>query len=107
MLEKLGSLLRFHSREKDTAARYGGEEFVLILPDMAADESRLVAENLRHEAELAVWDTGRLTISIGIATCTAGDSEKNLIHKADTALYASKEGGRNRVTHSFDFAEKL
>ncbi|MBY0009190.1 sensor domain-containing diguanylate cyclase [Paenibacillus typhae] len=107
VLEKLGSLLSFHSREKDTAARYGGEEFVLILPDMAADESRLVAENLRQEAELAVWETGRLTVSIGIATCTAGDSEKTLLHKADTALYASKEGGRNRVTHSFDFAAKL
>ncbi|WP_342563557.1 diguanylate cyclase [Paenibacillus sp. FSL R7-0345] len=107
VLEKLGSLLKFHSREKDTAARYGGEEFVLILPGLTADESRLVAENLRQVTELAVWDTGRLTVSIGIATCTAEDSEKTLLHKADAALYASKENGRNRVTHSFDFAAKL
>ncbi|AIQ49951.1 chemotaxis protein CheY [Paenibacillus sp. FSL R7-0273] len=102
VLEKLGSLLRFHSREKDTAARYGGEEFVLILPDLAADEARLVAENLRLETQLAVWETGSLTVSAGIATCADGDTGQTLLHKADKALYASKEGGRNRVTHSLD-----
>ncbi|WP_167336672.1 GGDEF domain-containing protein [Paenibacillus camerounensis] len=107
VLEKLGSLLRFHSREKDTAARYGGEEFVLILPDMAADEARLVAENLRLETQLAVWDTASLTVSIGIATSVDGDTGETLLHRADKALYASKEGGRNRVMHSLDFAPKL
>jgi diguanylate cyclase (GGDEF)-like protein/PAS domain S-box-containing protein len=107
VLEKLASLLKFHSREKDVVARYGGEEFVLILPDINAAESRLIADNLRQETELASWDTGGLTISVGIATCTDGDSGDTLLKKADDALYASKEGGRNRVTHSLDFAGKL
>lgn len=107
VLEKLGSLLKFHSREKDIVARYGGEEFVLVLPDMDAVESKLVAENLRRETELAVWDAGSITVSIGIATFTDGDSADTLLKKADEALYVSKEGGRNRVTHSLDYAGKL
>lgn len=102
VLEKLGGLLRFYSREKDTVARYGGEEFVLILPDMDAAESRLVAENLRHEIAEAVWNVGRLTVSIGIATYTGDDSDASLLKKADEALYASKENGRNRITHRQD-----
>lgn len=104
VLERLGSLLRFYSRDKDTVSRYGGEEFVLILPDMDASESRLVSENLRHEIADAAWDIGKLTVSIGIATYTGTDSDATLLKKADEALYASKENGRNRVTHSLDSA---
>lgn len=106
VLEKLGSLLKFHSREKDTVARYGGEEFVLILPDMNARESGLVAENLRQVTALASWDAGNITISIGIATFMGEDTSETLLKKADEALYFSKESGRNRVTHSIDIAEK-
>lgn len=45
------------------------------------------------------WPTGRLTISMGIATVTSEDTETTLIKKADEALYGSKEHGRNKVTH--------
>lgn len=107
VLEKLASLLKFHSREKDVIARYGGEEFVLILPNINAAESKLIADNLRRETAQAAWDTRNITISIGIATCMDGDSRDTLLKRADDALYASKEGGRNRVTHSLDFAGKL
>lgn len=106
VLEKLGSLLKFHSREKDTVARFGGEEFVLILPDMNADDARLVAENLRLVTASAAWDTGRLTISVGSSTFTEGVSAEILLEQADSALYVSKANGRNRVTHSLELSAK-
>ncbi|WNS42390.1 sensor domain-containing diguanylate cyclase [Paenibacillus sp. MMS20-IR301] len=110
VLEQMGSLLSYHSREQDIAARYGGEEFVLLLPGINAPESIMIAENIRHEIEHAVWDTeiirvmGGITASLGVATFTGADPEPeaSLLHKADQALYASKEQGRNRVTHSMD-----
>ncbi|UQZ34065.1 PAS domain S-box protein [Paenibacillus sp. PK3_47] len=107
VLEKLGSLLKFHSREKDIIARYGGEEFVVILPDINASEAGMVAENLRQVTAQTVWDTGHITVSIGIATCTEGVSADTLLKKADEALYTSKKEGRNRVTHSLKLAGKL
>lgn len=108
VLERMGSILRYHCREQDIAARYGGEEFVMILPDINVTESIWIAENLRHEIAGAAWDAGIMnvmgciTASVGIATYTGADPDSGaaLLQKADQALYASKEQGRNRVTHS-------
>ncbi|WP_282937549.1 diguanylate cyclase [Paenibacillus sp. RC67] len=102
VLEKLAGILKAHSRKEDVAARYGGEEFVLILPNIDAPESKIIAENLRHIIAHSTWETGSLTVSIGIATITANDSDATIIKYADKALYASKENGRNRVTHSME-----
>lgn len=105
VLEQMGSILSHHCREQDIAARYGGEEFVLILPDINAQESILIADNLRHEIAQAAWGSrilGGITASVGIATFAGTDNEATLLRKADQALYTSKEQGRNRVTHSMD-----
>ncbi|KKO53246.1 hypothetical protein XI25_14915 [Paenibacillus sp. DMB20] len=50
----------------------------------------------------STWKTGSLTVSIGVATSVPGDSEAAMLEKADQALYASKQNGRNRVTHTAD-----
>ena len=107
VLEKLASILKLQSREEDIAARYGGEEFVLLLPNTDISESKIIAENLRQSIAYSTWEMGHITVSMGIATFIPTDSETTLLQKADQALYASKEHGRNRVTHSIDLNEKL
>ena len=107
VLEELASILKARARSEDIVARYGGEEFVMILPDIDMAESKIIAEKLRCTIAQASLKTGNITVSIGIATCTVSDSDTTLLQKADQALYASKETGRNRVTHIQDLNEKL
>lgn len=74
----------------------------MLLPDTSLDEAMHVAEELRAAVERSATETsqapGSLTISIGVA-CTSdhGLSSQAVILSADTALYAAKRGGRNRV----------
>jgi diguanylate cyclase (GGDEF)-like protein len=84
------------------AARYGGEEFVCVYPETDLPEAAAHAEVLRHALEFGnVEFEGaplRVTASFGVATLSAAsDSAASLIRQADTALYAAKRAGRNRV----------
>lgn len=107
VLAQLANILKTFARHEDIVARYGGEEFVIILPAADSAESMVIGEQMRHTVEDAQWETGGLTISMGIATFTAKDSDSTIIKNADRALYASKEDGRNRVTHIKDLNEKI
>jgi len=102
VLAQLAQLLKNQARSLDIVARYGGEEFVVILPETNQDEAKIIAEQLRQAVEQAEWQTGRITVSVGIATVNKTDNETTILQRADKALYASKENGRNRVTHSMD-----
>ena len=100
-----GALARFARRPLDLAARYGGEEFAVILFDTTrADAERVGAEILEAVRKLAIphRDSGvapMLTISLGIACVVpaARRSWAGLVQLADQALYAAKDGGRNRL----------
>ncbi|WP_338131054.1 GGDEF domain-containing protein [Cohnella rhizosphaerae] len=100
VLASLAALLRAESGPNDIAARYGGEEFVVLMP--GADRAAVVeaAERYRAAVEAASWEGLRITISVGAATVSPGDTDETLVNRADQALYASKSGGRNRVTHA-------
>ncbi|MEK4230263.1 sensor domain-containing diguanylate cyclase [Solibacillus sp. FSL H8-0538] len=100
VLVKLANILKKQARPDDVAARFGGEEFVIILPNTDEDAAIFIAQKLNQEVERAEWtETGSLTVSVGVATFIEQDSEALIISKADQALYASKENGRNRATH--------
>ncbi|WP_341416744.1 sensor domain-containing diguanylate cyclase [Paenibacillus filicis] len=105
VLEQLARILKAHARSEDIAARYGGEEFVLILPGTDGPESRSIAEHLRQIVAESSWITGSLTVSVGIATYTAEETDATILKKADQALYTSKLNGRNRVTHIVEIPE--
>jgi len=100
-------------RATDVVARYGGEEFVAILPAAGADEALTVAEAMRARVEgldlASPAPLGRVTVSIGAALLNNTDAETGtrLIERADTALYASKHAGRNRVTAAWPEAVTL
>lgn len=100
VLGNLAGLLQTVSRSTDVVARYGGEEFVVILPDCEEEQAIGIAERYRSQIASADWGEYNITVSIGAATVVEEDTEKSLFQRADNALYASKTGGRNRVTHA-------
>jgi diguanylate cyclase (GGDEF)-like protein len=88
-------------RPTDIVARYGGEEFIITLTHTEEPGAVKVAERLREAvAEIALQtDHGMLqfTISIGVCMYVKASRLEQIIAAADHALYAAKEGGRNRV----------
>lgn len=89
-------------RSYDVICRYGGEEFLAIAPEMDLDQALLSAERLRQAIEsqeipVEGGEPVRLTISAGVARMDADESIESLISRADAALYAAKQAGRNRV----------
>ena len=104
-LRKVSDVLRGRVRKVDTLARYGGEEFMLVLSNVSKQDACEVAEKLRRavvEAPQLAAPTqpgGHITVSIGVATLPVdADGQDALVDCADSALYASKRGGRNRST---------
>jgi len=82
--------------------RYGGEEFSVLLPDCTRQKALELAEEARKKiAEQTIIlrrEKTRITVSIGVAIFPKdAQNVKELIHKADEALYQAKEKGRNRV----------
>ena len=101
LLRDLSTLLLAEVRVIDTVARYGGEEFALLLPDTGSERAFVVAERLRTGIEKMRYDglPEPVTASIGVATYPDdGLTPSDLLAKSDQALYASKNGGRNRTT---------
>ncbi|HET6878743.1 MAG TPA: GGDEF domain-containing protein [Pirellulales bacterium] len=88
-------------RQMDVAARYGGEEFGLILPGTKLSDAGNVAERLRATIAAKAFREGEhefpITVSIGVAMSTEGDEPAVLIKRADEALYAAKQNGRDRA----------
>lgn len=105
VLETFARVATGNLRSGDVMGRYGGEEFCIVLPRSGQTEATAAAERLRLlcEERLAVVDgcETRVTVAIGLASLEAGASAPRVIHTlidaADHALYAAKDGGRNRV----------
>lgn len=104
VLRRVAEILAESVRSVDTVARYGGEEFTVLLPRLAAEDALGVAEKLRQavfETDFEGGETqplGRLSLSLGIASFPVDARDAaGLFEKADEALYAAKEGGRNRT----------
>jgi diguanylate cyclase (GGDEF)-like protein len=98
VLAELGSILSTGLRESDVCARYGGEEFALILPETSVDGARTLAERLRARVASSTFPGGlKLTISVGVASTDDAALFTQLTDRADQALYAAKQGGRNQV----------
>lgn len=106
VLKKIGRLFKSNLRITDKVYRYGGEEFAILLSETNKEQALVVAERLREkvnnesfEGETESQPNRKITISIGIATYPADtDSLEQLIKYADSALYTSKQKGRNRTT---------
>ncbi len=89
-------------RGVDIAGRIGGEEFGIFLAGANDEESRIVAERIRHSVEQLVFNpmpgqTLPLTVSIGGTFASPGSTVSELMREADCRLYMAKHSGRNRV----------
>jgi len=102
VLGEIALVVRNHLRGDDIAARIGGEEFSILLPESDLAAATHFAERLRRAVEEARFSPGgearTITVSIGLTRYGPGrDSFSLLMRGADTALYAAKRNGRNRV----------
>ncbi|SHH04134.1 diguanylate cyclase (GGDEF) domain-containing protein [Massilia sp. CF038] len=91
-------------RDSDQLGRMVGVEFALLLPRTGEAEAMLVAERMRAAIAAAAIKTERamvsLTASFGVTTIRAEDSSVSLFQRADAALQAAKQGGRNQVVQA-------
>jgi two-component system, cell cycle response regulator len=110
ILYETAEILRQTVREIDMVGRYGGEEFVAILPGADEDDANRFAERVRRAVANHVFrdeaNEVRMTLSGGVASfpgCKGADHPDLLIKRADEALYAAKQGGRNQIVCASDF----
>ena len=107
VLKAIAEALTGQSRDYDRAGRFGGEEFVLLLAQTGEHDACKIAERLRgYVASLAIptddrtdAPTIRVTISIGVTALARGESYEltDMLAASDSAMYAAKQAGRNRV----------
>ena len=105
VIRAVAQILKDNVKGKDTAARYGGEEFVILLPDTPLAGAHRLAERIRATVEKCRIKRANsneavasITVSLGVASFRDGESASEFVARADSALYASKHQGRNRVT---------
>ncbi len=101
VITQLGRLLSLRMRSADIAGRLGGEEFAVLLWNTDEVGARLLAEEVRSTFSTlpidGIPDDKEITVSIGVAELLQLESYDSLYRRADKALYAAKNKGRNRV----------
>lgn len=95
------ALLKEMLRPTDVLGRMGGEEFTLLLPQTRGCDAALIAERLRAKLEASPVSLGTavisFTVSVGVAQWEAPETAEQLLGRADQAMYAAKQAGRNQV----------
>jgi diguanylate cyclase (GGDEF)-like protein/PAS domain S-box-containing protein len=103
-LQAISETLRTVLRKADIAGRYGGDEFMVILPETSIEGAESLADKLLTvvrviRLQFAAGQTVQLSMSIGVAGLKMSDNNiDSLIKRADDAMYASKQRGRNCVS---------
>ncbi len=102
VLVEMVTILKQNIRITDILGRWGGEEFLIILPETNAPQAKLLAEKLREEiANHFFRVVGEKTCSFGVSEFNLQDEDsKEVVKRADNALYEAKKSGRNRVVVS-------
>ena len=101
VLKTTAGIIRQTIRSYDLMGRYGGEEFVLLITALDAPEAYKLMERIRENMEHSIMRYEdveiRITCSIGLAEFLENDTLETSVKKADDALYAAKNSGRNKV----------
>ena len=109
VIRQIAQTLKDVSRDNDTAARLGGEEFALLLAGVDLQRAAAAAERLRAVLSgRRIEGVGSVTVSMGVASCPeSATSERALYSASDSALYVSKNSGRDQVSVAPPLQEKL
>lgn len=103
VLSEIGKIIKANTRNIDIPARYGGDEFLVVLTEVDNKGAMLFCERLRTSIEKHTFVNGedsiKLTISLGFAITSGGENitPKELVRRADHALYEAKHSGRNQT----------
>jgi len=109
VLATVAQLLKGEVRETDVVGRFGGEEFIVILANSDVEGSRIFSDRFRQRVEATplVFDGKKIPVTVSLGTATFQEKwkqgfnpeamMKELVHKADNALYFAKASGRNKV----------
>lgn len=101
VLAGLSELMQKNIRSDELLARWGGEEFVLVCRNAPLKQGGKLAEKLRTLVESHQFENNiKVTVSIGVATLTDGETLDQLFVRADKALYQAKHAGRNQIVLS-------
>lgn len=98
ILAAMGETFLHVARDSEICCRYGGEEFALILPVTAIGKAGAIAKRIRNKMRVQLTGGRMVTVSIGVASCgETTRTYRELVEKADIALYKAKRTGKNRV----------
>lgn len=103
VISEVGKIIRSVTRAIDIPARYGGDEFLIVLSETPLSGVEFFCERLRKKVESTIFTQGvdsiQLTLSVGYATLEVQEDlpSKELVRRADMALYEAKRQGRNLV----------
>lgn len=109
VIRHTADILRRSVRVFDVCTRYGGEEFAIVMPGSGLEDAANIAERIRTGIESyqsAELGAGRITASIGVAVSSPDSSVRELIARADQALYLAKRSGKNQVRTSEETSEQ-
>jgi diguanylate cyclase (GGDEF)-like protein len=104
VIQEVGELLRLVARTGDVVARTGGDEFMLLLPETNAAGAFRLATRVREEVAMRRFQgiSGKVPVTVSVGLVADRVADENVMHdlhsRADEALYAAKDGGRNRVS---------
>ncbi|WP_375748150.1 diguanylate cyclase [Vibrio sp. HN007] len=103
VIKSVANILVEEARETDSIGRLGGEEYGILLGYTDLNDAQHVAERIRSRIDEQRFsffgETTHITVSIGVSQILSSDTDQSAVfHKADAALYESKQNGRNRVT---------
>ena len=97
VLQGYTALISKELREEDMLFRVGGEEFMVLLPSTRLKDAEVIAEKLRVLVKNNTIEVS-ITISLGVTEYILNETKESLLQRVDTALYLSKERGRDRVS---------
>jgi len=100
-LVHLTTVIRETMRPQDTVARFGGEEFIILLPDTPLEDAQTALVRLQRELTRRIFlhnnNRQLITFSAGVTDFRAGDTQPSVSKRADEAMFAAKQAGKNRV----------
>ncbi|WP_222838889.1 GGDEF domain-containing protein [Ilyobacter polytropus] len=99
VLEFMGKLIKSSIRETDNAIRYGGDEFIILYQDTSTEKALEITEriNTKMKKNDFLYEN-KISISSGIVSYQKNENWKELINRADKAMYDSKKSGKDKIS---------